>query len=385
MNNIPFPSLRSFVNFGRMHRLDPSKGLFRTTLAGQGRTLQDAFANLERTQRAERVHRVERAVHHPRRNMFGARVGVGDDDGRGYWDFMRAREDMYVIVENFSFQGPRMERIADDGMLQFYFALSGDLTLALPGAETLRLNQPSLLVYHQPRGLQFTASTAASARQRAVIVNVRPQFLLDTFVAEAQAVPAPLQALLDGRCAAAMPAAMPYSRLPLSPTMFELVTKLVDAPYDGVLGLLNTEAIVMELLCAGVARVGLQRGALPGEYSPREMRCLQRARDIVMREMAHPPTLREVARAAGLNETTLKQGFKATFGETLFDLSVRCRMQRALDLLRDGAASMTQVAQAVGYRHPTTFATAFRRHFGTQPKEVRRGMPASPIALPTRS
>jgi len=28
-----------------------------------------------------------------------------------------------------------------------------------------------------------------------------------------------------------------------------------------------------------------------------------------------------------MNETALKRGFKAVFGETLFDFSVRCRMQ----------------------------------------------------------
>jgi AraC-like DNA-binding protein len=342
--------------------IDPSKGLFRTTLAGEGHTLHDAFANLECAPRVERV------VRHSARNMFGARVAVNDAEGRGYWDFMRARDDMYVIVENYSFKDPRVERIADDGILQFYFELSGDLTMTIPGAKTLHLNHPSLLIYHQQRGMEFTAWTAPSARQRSVIVNVRPQFLLDTFLGDGDGIPVPLQTLLTGWTNGAMP----YCRLPLSAHMFDLVTRLVEAPYPGVIGLVNTEALVMELLCAGVAQVGLHSVAPRESYSPRELRCLYAAREILMKEMAQPPTIRDVARAAGLNQTTLKQGFKAVFGDTPFELSVRCRMQRALELLREERVPVSRVAEAVGYRHPTSFATAFRRHFGIQPQQAVR-------------
>src|ERR1700685_1873583 len=94
--------------------VNPQKGLFRTTLAGQGHTLHHAFANLET------APGIERAVRHSRRNMFGARVALASEDGRGYWDFLRSREDIYVVVENFAFKEPRIERIVDDGILQFY-------------------------------------------------------------------------------------------------------------------------------------------------------------------------------------------------------------------------------------------------------------------------
>ena len=72
----------------------------------------------------------------------------------------------------------------------------------------------------------------------------------------------------------------------------------------------------------------------------------------------------------------LGPGFKAVFGETIFDFSLRCRMQHALQLLRDERTQVARVAEAVGYRHQTSFATAFRRHFGLRPKDVRRGLRA---------
>jgi AraC-like DNA-binding protein len=107
------------------------------------------------------------------------------------------------------------------------------------------------------------------------------------------------------------------------------------------------------------------------QYTQRELRCLHTARQILMSELSSPPTIRRVARIVGVNDTILKRGFKALFGETMFDFSVRCRMERALALLRTERIPVAEVAQRVGYRHQTSFATAFRRHFRIRPKDVR--------------
>jgi AraC-like DNA-binding protein len=46
-------------------------------------------------------------------------------------------------------------------------------------------------------------------------------------------------------------------------------------------------------------------------------------------------------------------------------------MQHALMLLRDRQWSVDKVSDAVGYSHSTSFATAFRRHFGMRPIDLR--------------
>jgi AraC-like DNA-binding protein len=51
-------------------------------------------------------------------------------------------------------------------------------------------------------------------------------------------------------------------------------------------------------------------------YSDRELRCLNEARELLLTQLTPVPTIREVARAAGMKETALKKAFKAVFGET---------------------------------------------------------------------
>jgi AraC-like DNA-binding protein len=158
--------------------------------------------------------------------------------------------------------------------------------------------------------------------------------------------------------------------------MFELANKLIDNPYLGAMRLIFTESLVMQLAVLAVGGIGALSGAPNEEYSPREVRCMHAARRMLMDQLSQPPTIRQLARAAGINETTLKRGFKSLFGETIFDFSVRCRMQHALSLLREQRVPVAEVGEAVGYRHQTSFATAFRRHFGMRPKDVRRSRPA---------
>ena len=91
-----------------------------------------------------------------------------------------------------------------------------------------------------------------------------------------------------------------------------------------------------------------------------------------MAEFADPPTIEALARRVGLNRTKLQGGFKETFGATVFDFCQGRRMERAKDLLREGGMTIAEIAESVGYEHPTNFTAAFRRRFNAAPKDFRR-------------
>ncbi len=336
-------------------------GLVRTALAGAGHSLAEAFANLDHAAEIQQITR------HPQRKLIGARLAVKPEEGQGYWDLTQIGEDVYVVVLNFAYKHPRVEMLPGDGLIQFYFKLCGDLTMEVSRTEPLRLNRPSLLVYSQPAGLDLQEWTAPSVRERSVAITLRPQFLLENFLSGVVDAPPQLRALI---CAS--PRQLRYCQLPLTTTMFEIATRLVDNPYTGILSLLHVEALTMELLCTAVAGFSAVSRSPSKEYSDTDLRCLYAARTFLMKHLSPAPTIRQVAREVGMNETYLKRGFRSVFGETLFAFSVRCRMQQALTLLvREPRLPVARVAETVGYSHQTSFATAFRRHFGVCPKDAR--------------
>lgn len=335
-------------------------GLFRTFLAGPSGTLADAFANLERTPGVQEIAR------HARRRLLAARIVFSPEEGEGYWELTQIGDDVYVVVANVSYKSSRRELVPGDGMIQFYFKLSGDLTLGVSQTEPLRLNRPSLLVYFQPVGFDMQEWSAPSVRERSVTVNVRAEYLIENFMISPAHAPPPLGALLTGS-----PRQFNYCQLPLGSRMFELAARLVDSAYTGTLALVHTEATILELLCAAVAQFAAVDPAPIEQFSEHDLRCLHAARALLLKQFSPAPTIREVARAVGMSETSLKRGFKSLFGETIFEFSLRCRMQHALGLLRGQRMPVARVAEAVGYSHQTSFATAFHRHFGLCPKDVR--------------
>ena len=261
-----------------------------------------------------------------------------------------------MVVGRFAYKDPRVERLAGDDMIQFCFNLASDLTVVFPRSRSLRLQQPSMLIYHHPPGVELTEWTEPSAREHIVAVNIRPKALLSLLGDDAARIPEALRPIIDPQSTRDFP----ILQLSMTADAFEIATKLLDNPYEGPLALVYTEAVATELLCAAVGAVARIGGQPSEQYTEREIRCLQAARTMLMRQLSKPPTIPQVARASGINETTLKRGFKAMFGETVFDFSVRCRMQHALTLFRERGLSVAQVANAVGYRHQTSFATAFR-------------------------
>lgn len=337
-----------------------SRGLFREILAGRGHSLADAFASLER------APHVGHLLRHPTRDLLGARLTLAPEEGEGYWEFMRIRGEMFVVVANFAYEDPRIELVPGDGLVQLNFKLSGDMAFALSRGESLRWNRPSLLVWSQPKGVDISEWTAPRARERFIIISMRPEFLAETFLTNGVEVPERLKpfASMTGE-------QVNYYQQPLSSQTFEAAMRLINNPYTGPMALVYAEALAVELVCAAVAGLSALTGAAAEQYSERELRCLHAARAVLLRQFAPAPTIGELSRSVGMSKSTLTKGFKAVFGETIFEFSLRWRMRHALTLMRDRGWSVEQAGEAIGYAHPTSFTTAFRRHFGMRPIDLR--------------
>lgn len=335
-------------------------GLWRTLLAGPGHTLAEAFANLEHSPQ------VERLVRHKKRDIVSARVTLTPEEGEGYWELTRIRNDIYVLVLNFLYKNARFELVPGDGLIQFNFKLSGDMTFAPSLTEPLRFNRPSLLLWAQSPGCDINEWTAPCAHERQISISVRPGYLMEQFLTSVVELPDQLRSFISDPCGT-----ISYYQLPLTSEMFAAASKLMKNPFKGKLALLYTEALVTEMLCTAIDGFCSLPPAAGEAYTERTLKCLQNARSILVQQFAPVPTIRELAKVVGMAETALTRGFKAVYGETVFDFSVRCRMQQALRLLREQHLSVDKVSEAVGYSHPTSFATAFRHHFGMRPSEVR--------------
>ena len=64
--------------------------------------------------------------------------------------------------------------------------------------------------------------------------------------------------------------------------------------------------------------------------------------------------------------------FARLVGEPPLHYLTRWRMQKAAGLLREGRASLAEIAEQVGYDSEAAFSKAFKRSIGTAPGAYRR-------------
>jgi len=92
---------------------------------------------------------------------------------------------------------------------------------------------------------------------------------------------------------------------------------------------------------------------------------------IIALEFSDPLSLQDLARRLATSPRQLQRAFAEAGQPGPRAYLRRVRMQRAAELLNDGA-SVGQVAWLVGYSQPAQFAKAFRREHGRLPGEVMR-------------
>lgn len=106
--------------------------------------------------------------------------------------------------------------------------------------------------------------------------------------------------------------------------------------------------------------------------TPQEVKQVCRARDLLMADLAGPPSLVDLAHRVGLNEKKLNRGFQSLYGMTVFSYLREERLQAACRLLSLRHLSMQAIAERVGYRHGSDFTTSFKQRFGVTPRQYRK-------------
>lgn len=104
-----------------------------------------------------------------------------------------------------------------------------------------------------------------------------------------------------------------------------------------------------------------------------DIRCpnMRRVATVVREIRAHPDrpwTVTDLARHVGLSRSAFAAAFHEVIGESPIAFLTRTRMERAATLLRTDSLSMYEIAQRVGYPIESSFARAFKRHWGVAPR-----------------
>lgn len=156
----------------------------------------------------------------------------------------------------------------------------------------------------------------------------------------------------------------------LTPAMRAALEQIFQCPFHSETKQLYLESKCLELVALKLEQLKTRK---PNQkracyLCPEDIERIHFAKDILVEQSQHPPSLMALARQVSLNDYKLKVGFRQVFGTTVFGYLHQHRMEEAHRLLAEQQLNVKQVAQAVGYTNQSQFAAAFRKQFGINPK-----------------
>ncbi len=131
------------------------------------------------------------------------------------------------------------------------------------------------------------------------------------------------------------------------------------------------------LLLLAEARDGAQEGRNPGKAAKPVSFFAEKVETIIRGQMGGKITLSLIARQAGSSVSGLAHRYKDESGETVKQAILRCRIERAKELLRKRGMSVKETAHSTGFKTTSALSTVFRKMEGSTPGEYQKSLASS--------
>ncbi|MEO0432671.1 MAG: AraC family transcriptional regulator [Cyanobacteria bacterium J06656_5] len=169
---------------------------------------------------------------------------------------------------------------------------------------------------------------------------------------------------------------LPYFHVgAITPEMQMVLHQYLHCPYEGVMQTLYLESKAVELIVLKLAQIEQMAQEADARYIKRQLNSQDRervyqAREILVSDMADPPSLQQLADRVGIGDYKLKQDFRMAFGTTVFGYLRSHRLEQARQLLATRTMNVSEAAQLVGYSSLSKFTAAFKKQFGVLPSTI---------------
>ncbi|HEY6824427.1 MAG TPA: AraC family transcriptional regulator [Steroidobacteraceae bacterium] len=289
---------------------------------------------------------------------------LGPEDGEGFWDYFQLSDELSVSITDATYRQDHWISVEGGRFFKVRVLLSGRL-LRPNGELMLQGPQAQLHVCAGERGGGY--AIAHGAATRLVVLHCAPELLTRRLGFAAGEAPYPLQALTGREGAGGLAV-----KIPLTPELLR-AAQWIDASRFTVLPAVRSvylEALAMQLLCHTVTELSVHEpiAGIP----PRDVKRIYEARDYLAQHYACPPTIPQLARMVGMNQTKLKAGFKQIFQLTIYAYILQRRMEATAQMLIEREFSVAEIAYRVGYEYPANFSCAFKRYYGCSPRQWKR-------------
>ena len=289
---------------------------------------------------------------------------------RGVMQETKLEEGFYILKFHNEGKAPeKVRRNVGSGYIQFHFGGKGgnefsfnDGSYKIPLAE-----ENSLLLYNPKRDLPIELELQPNSWLISLVISIDKFHSL--FSEEAGYISFLSLENRDKQY---------YTDAPLSPSMVIVLNQIINLNVVPSIRNLYYKGKAYELLSLYFNRTeDANVEQCPFLLDEENVLKIRKAKEIVIANMADPPSLQDLSREIGLNLKKLKEGFKQIYGDSVYSFLFDYKMDFARKLLDTGEYNVNEVGIKIGYSTSSHFIAAFKKKFGTTPKKYIMSLPSS--------
>ncbi|RNC92176.1 MAG: AraC family transcriptional regulator [Allomuricauda sp.] len=280
----------------------------------------------------------------------------------GSYDEILVESGVYVLkIQNETRKSQNVTRDIDSSFIQFHFCLKGEgAFLFNNGSYKLNVTEESsLLLYNTQKDLPMDLELDPGSWLLSIIMTIQKFHAL--FSDEATYIPFLSAENQEKKY---------YAQEAINPSISVVLSQLMNYNLHPSIKSLYMKGKVYELISLYFNRVeNTDLEQCPYLADEDNVRRIRNAKEIIIKRMAEPPTLPELAKEIGLSLKKLKEGFKQIYGDSVYGFLFDYKMEYARKMLEGGKHNVNEVGLRVGYSTASHFISSFKKKYGTTPKK----------------
>lgn len=263
--------------------------------------------------------------------------------------------------ENDSENTETLEKQVGSGLIQFHFNVKGKGKFIFNNnSYTLDLNEEkALLLYNPQKELPLHLEISSKSWIISILISIKKFHTL--FSSDSEMIPFLSKDNLEKKY---------YTEESISPSMAIVLNQIFHYNQNSSIKTLYLKGKSYELLSLFFnTNEDPNAEHCPFLSDEENVLKIKKAKEIIIKNMAEPPSLQALSDEVGISLKKLKAGFKEIYGDTVFNFLFDYKMEFARKLLETGSYNVNEVGSKIGYSTSSHFIAAFKKKFGTTPKK----------------
>jgi AraC-like DNA-binding protein len=287
---------------------------------------------------------------------------------KGSFEEILIDDGFYVLkIQNEGVEPQQVTREINKRYIQFHFCLKGGGKFVFnQGNYALEVSEEnSLLLYNTQLDLPLDLSLAPGSWMVSVVMTIRKFHSL--FSDEASYIPFLNTESSEKKY---------YAQEAVSPAIAVVLSQMINYNLHPTIKKLYIKGKVYELISLYFNKsTDADVEQCPFLVDEDNVKRIRRAKELIIANMAEPPSLPELSKEIGLSLKRLKEGFKQIYGDSVYSFLFDYKMEYARRLLESGQYNVNEIGLKIGYSTSSHFIAAFKKKYGTTPKKYVMALP----------